>query len=139
MTGSAMIANGGRLTPEPTAAVAQPEQDPDGVQLPRVVDEPVVAPLEDAVHHPALREQLVELLRGVLPSLHVLPGAQDAHQDDEVEGGDDVEEDAGDACTDDAADAGELATLLQQQPGRVVDRGDVVGVERVPEAEHVGK
>ncbi len=59
--------------------------------------------------------------------------------DHQGQGGDEGEHDGGVAEGEEEADSKGPFALLQQIAGGVVDRGDLVGVERVPQPEGVGK
>ena len=77
---------------------AQAEEDAQRVHLPRLADRPREAP-EEAVHEPARLQQVLELVLGG-PAAHVAEDAHDAHEDDEVQRRDHVQEGPRDARPD---------------------------------------
>ena len=156
---------------------ADAEDQADEVQLPGVVDG-LHEPAEEAVHQPARLQLGLEFLLVVGAAAHVAEDLEDAHQHDQVQHGDQVQEpgrdqrsgraargfeggtrvdhraeygpggegdadadrddDRGVAEGEEEAAAQRAFAVRHQLAGGVVDAGDVVGVEGMPEPQEPG-
>jgi hypothetical protein len=100
-----MIARNGTLWTATPAAIArsadlgggveaEPEENPEWVHLPALVDLVADAAEEEAAHEALVKKRLFELLLVVVAALHSLEDAEDVEQDDKVEDADDDQEGA---------------------------------------------